>query len=82
MGTTIHMRCDGCDAEKEVPISRTFHSFDGKGWGFGRYHTPTIDVAVEPSGWVWADLIGCTYCPDCWKEIEKGEPAFAAQEGE
>lgn len=73
MSTTIHMRCGGCAAEKEVPYERTFRSFDGKGYGFGVYHVPTVEQAVEPTGWVLFDLIGCTYCPKCWAEIEAGE---------
>lgn len=75
MATTIHMRCGGCDAEHEVPIRRSFQSFNGLGYGYGVHRTPTVDEAVEPTGWVWSDLIGCTYCPECWKQIESGEAA-------
>jgi len=69
MATELHMNCGGCDAQISVRVRRTFHSLNGSGYGFGRYHTPTIDELVEPTGWVWADLIGCTYCPECWKQI-------------
>ena len=76
MSTTIHMRCGGCDAEKEVPICRTLQSFSGRGYGFGAYHTPTLDKVTEVTGWVWADpYTGCTYCPECWKEIDSGKAA-------
>ena len=71
MSTFIKMECGGCDAKHEVRVSRTFQSFSGRGYGFGTYHYPTIEQAVEPSGWVWADpYTGCTYCPKCWAEIE------------
>lgn len=70
MGTRIHLKCDGCNAETyTAPVRRIFHSFNGKGYGFGRYEEPNVDKAVEPTGWVWSDLIGCTYCPTCWAEI-------------
>jgi len=76
MGTKIKMRCGECLAEAEVPINRTFKSFNGKGHGFGVVHTPSIDEAVEASGWVWSDpYTRCTYCPECWKAIESGEAA-------
>lgn len=56
MTTAIHMRCDGCDAEaKSAPVRRTFSSFNGRGYGFGRWVTPSIDDAVSPTGWVWSD---------------------------
>ena len=70
MSTKIHLTCDGCDKEASVEVKRTFLSFNGKGYGFGTYHVPSIDEAVEPTGWIWADLIGCTYCPECWNEIQ------------
>ena len=69
------MRCGGCDAEKELFYERTFHSFDGSGHGFGHYHVTNVAQAVEPTGWVLSDVIGCTYCPECWKSIESGEAA-------
>lgn len=76
MTTKIKMQCGGCFAEKEVQINRTFNSFNGKGHGFGIVHTPSVDEAVEPTGWVWSDpYTRCTYCPECWKTIENGEAA-------
>lgn len=70
VSTTIHLKCDGCSAEADTePLRRVFHSFNGKGYGFGTYEEPTVDKAVEPTGWVWSDIIGCTYCPECWKSI-------------
>lgn len=55
MSTTIHMRCGGCEAEKEVPIHRTFRSFSGRTYGLGTYQTPSLDEATKETGWVWAD---------------------------
>ena len=75
MPTTIHMRCGGCDAEKEVPYNRTFKSLSGRGYGFGVYHVTNVEQEVEPTGWALFDIIGCTYCPECWKQIESGEAA-------
>lgn len=76
MTTRIHMKCNGCSAEVYTePLRRIFHSFNGTGYGLGRYEEPTVNKAVEPTGWVWSDLIGCTYCPECWKQIESGEAA-------
>ena len=77
MGTTIKMSCGGCEATAETgPIIRTLHSVTGKSYGYGAYRYPTISEMVEPTGWVWSDpYTGCTYCPDCWKQIESGEAA-------
>lgn len=75
MPITIHMRCGSCDVEKEVPIKRIFQSFSGRGYGLGVYHVPTVEQAVADTGWMAFDIIGCTYCPACWKEIESGEAA-------
>ena len=72
MTTHLHLRCGGCFAETHTaPIRRTFVSFNGLGHGYGRHQEPDIDKAVEPTGWIWSDpYTGCTYCPECWKEIE------------
>jgi hypothetical protein len=77
MTTKVHMKCDGCDAEKTTEYARrTFTSFTGKSYGIGTYHYPTIDELVKPTGWTWSDpYTGCTYCPDCWKSIEDGVAA-------
>ncbi len=75
MPTTIHMRCGGCDAEKELPYKRTFHSFSGRGYGLGVYHVTKPEQAAENAGWVLFDAIGCTYCPECWRQIQSGEAA-------
>lgn len=82
MSTRLHLKCDGCDAETHTErITRTFQSFNGRGYGFGRYHYPSIDDVVTPTGWVWSDpYTGCTYCPTCWKEIDS-EQVDAAHEG-
>lgn len=72
MTTKIIMRCDGCDDRMESErVHRQFRSVNGRGYGFGQWHTPTIDEVVEPSGWIWSDpYTSCTYCPKCWAEIE------------
>jgi hypothetical protein len=37
---------------------------------------PCIDEIVTELGWVWSDpYTACTYCPECWKEIESGKDA-------
>jgi hypothetical protein len=75
MPTYIKMTCGGCDAEAQVVLPpRTFVSVSGKSWGLGSYRYPTIAEAVEPTGWTHSDpYTGCTYCPECWKDIEHGE---------
>lgn len=73
MSTRLHLKCDGCDAETTTaPIRRRFVSLTGKSYGFGQWHEPDLDAAVEPTGWTWSDVIGCTYCPTCRASIEKG----------
>ena len=74
---TIVLTCDGCDAKVEAQIEqRQFHSFNGKGYGFGTYTNPTIDDALEPTGWMYDDpYTGCEYCPTCWAEIKHGKTA-------
>lgn len=71
MSTKIKLNCDGCDAETETArISKTFVSVSGRGYGRGSWRNPSIDDAVEPTGWVWSDpCTSCTYCPSCWAEI-------------
>ena len=79
MTTKLLMQCDGCGAEaKTESIRMKFHSFNGKGYGFGQWHPPDIDKAVEPTGWMWCDpYTACTYCPTCWAEIEAGSTQAA-----
>lgn len=71
MSTTLHLKCDGCDAEIHTErISKSFISFSGRSYGLGQWHNPDIDAAVDATGWVWSDpYTSCTYCPDCWKGI-------------
>ena len=75
MSTTLHLKCDGCDAEVHIGrISKTFVSFSGRGYGLGVRHNPSIDAAVAPTGWIWSDpYTSCTYCPACWAQIESGD---------
>jgi ribosomal protein L33 len=76
MTVRIHMTCNGCDAETYTePMRRVFHGFNGKGHGFGVYEEPTVEKAVEPTGWIAFDIINCTYCPECRKQVESGEAA-------
>lgn len=75
MTVTVQFECGGCFAKASGTkwLEREFHSFSGKGRGFGvhRYTTPQ-DVA--PEGWVAFDpYTGCCYCPECWASIEAGE---------
>ena len=73
MTVRITLSCDGCHVETgphTVP-HRQFRSFNGKGYGFGVWQHPTLDDAPFPEGWVRSDpYTGCTYCPECWAEIE------------
>lgn len=77
MSTRIKMECDGCNATTETErVKMEFLSFNGRGYGFGKWHQPSITDAVEPTGWVWSDpYTSCTYCPTCWAGIESGETA-------
>lgn len=84
MSTRIKMECDGCGSAHETePVKAEFHSFNGRGYGFGKWHEPSINDAVSPTGWVWSDpYTCCTYCPSCWAEIESGkvtDPMSASQ---
>lgn len=71
MSVRIRMICDGCFKETETSrIRQEFVSFSGRGYGMGVVKTPTIDDVCDPTGWVWSDpYTFCTYCPDCWAEI-------------
>lgn len=73
MAVKITLSCDGCHVETGPHrlLHREFHSFSGRGHGFGVWKEPTLDDAV-PDGWVRSDpYTGCTYCPTCWAEIEE-----------
>lgn len=77
MSTRIQLCCDGCHAEAHTErISKKFVSVSGRSYGIGSWHMPNIDDAVAPTGWVWSDpYTSCTYCPECWKQVESGEAA-------
>jgi len=80
MTTKLKLVCDGqCGAEIESRhFRREFHGVTGKPWGFGRWQTDTPND-VCPDGWQWMDpYTGCTYCPECWAEIER-EPTESEQ---
>lgn len=71
MSIRFVFRCDGCEAKAEAGhVRRTFEAFNGKGYGFGTYRVIANPEDDAPEGWVAFDLIGCTYCPDCWKDIQ------------
>jgi hypothetical protein len=74
MTTRLHLRCGGCDAEAHSdPIRKRFVSVSGRSHGLGAWQQPDLD-AVAPAGWVWSDpYTSCTYCPECWKQIEAGK---------
>lgn len=79
MGVTIHLSCNGCDAEVDgtrslrqefVPIV--------PGGSFGYYQLPDVSALV-PDGWVaWDPYTQATYCPTCWASI-KTDPEPSAQ---
>ena len=80
MVMTLRLVCDGqCGAEVETErFRREFHSFNGRGFGFGQYVETTKEVLV-PKGWVDLDpYTGCTYCPECWAEITADFSGLAA----
>ena len=69
----LTFRCCACDASVTVhnAIGRKFRSVNGRGYGFGTYHTTEIED-IAPEGWVPFDpYTQVTYCPDCWAEIEQ-----------
>ncbi len=73
MGITLTFSCGGCDAfvQGKKAMTRTFHSFSGRSHGFGTYRIEPIEDLV-PDGWIAFDpYTSCTYCPKCWKEIER-----------
>lgn len=71
---TIQYACGGCRRAETINaglIQREFVSLNGKGYGFGKWVTPTVDFeAHAPDGWLAFDpYTQCTYCPDCWDSI-------------
>lgn len=81
MSAYVQISCDGCDKEaRSERVSRTFNSFNGRGYGFGRWHIPSIEEVASQIGWVVFDpYTGCTYCPECWAEIEGSAPSTDAK---
>lgn len=69
--------CDGCDATTigTDRLKRHFESFSGRDYGFGRWVPSNTIESVTPDGWIAYDLIGATYCPKCWAEINKPKDA-------
>ncbi len=86
---TLQFSCGGCFKEVDVKaksrVRQEFRGISGRPWGFGSYIiTPTIEKLVEdstPEGWVVFDLIGCTYCPECWADIDSDAQPVAEEEG-
>ena len=73
MPIEVIYRCGGCFAEAKGELVRKFKSFNGKGWGWGRYVESSAQEAA-PTGWVAFDpWTSCTYCPSCWSEISGGD---------
>ena len=69
MSVMITFACDGCDAKTSPErLKRQFHSFSGRGYGFGRYVIDSPETLI-PNGWIMYDQIGCTYCPACTIEL-------------
>lgn len=77
MSTTLHLKCDGCDAEAHTPrIKKEFVSVSGRGYGFGSWQMPNVDEVTAAMGWQWSDpYTSCTYCPTCWEDIQSGKAA-------
>jgi len=76
------MTCDGCFTTVETDrVKAEFHSYSGRGYGFGKWREPSISKAIEPTGWIWSDpYTACTYCPACWAKIENDQPIAASQD--
>jgi len=70
MGVKVVFSCGGCDAVADGTafLRREFISFNGKGWGFGRYKDQK-PVDVLPDRWMIYDIVGATYCPKCADEL-------------
>ncbi len=71
-------RCDGCNNEAvSGHVSRTFESFSGRDHGFGVHRVEANPERDAPDGWIAFCILGCTYCPDCAKELQtsSGEQA-------
>lgn len=74
MAVKVKFQCGGCGAEAWGTgfLTNEFHSFNGKGYGFGVYHQRPIEE-ITPAGWIAFDpCTQCTYCPECWKELCSG----------
>ena len=69
MTIDITYKCGGCCAEAEVRgVRQTTTQVSAL---MALISTPTLRTSA-PKGWVAFDpYTGCTYCPDCWTEIEK-----------
>ena len=75
---TVKFECGGCFKTEEAQMKRQFVSLNGKGYGFGSYHTDSIDE-ITPEGWIAFDpWTQCTYCPECWESITKVEAQQSA----
>lgn len=70
MSVFVTFECDGCSETDRVPVPhRKFHSFDGKGYGFGVWEEKGLKDVI-PDGWVYPDpFTGCCYCENCWGGI-------------
>jgi len=74
MSVRLVLECGGCDATATSETwRREFHGVTGRSYGFFRCHLPD-PTTVCPPGWVLWDLIGATYCPDCWASICEDSP--------
>lgn len=76
MSIKILFECDGCFGVVESDrVTREFESFSGKGHGFGRWSAPKV-ADYAPNGWFAFDpYTSCTYCPECWAEIQQAQTA-------
>jgi len=78
MTVELTYRCSGCDAVVHgiEPMRKEFVSISGKPYGFGSPRWVRNPDDLAPQGWMAADpYTYATYCPECWRRIEDGEPA-------
>ena len=62
--------CGGCHEEATGSIRKQFRSITGKSYGIGSYFITDIEEAA-PDGWIVFDpWTQCTYCPDCWADLQ------------
>ena len=81
MSVLVRFECSGCDAKADgtKPLRKEFVSVSGRSYGIGSAQWAVRVEDVVPEGWMPFDpYTYCTYCPKCWRGIERtpepGEP--------